>query len=293
MSTPVTGARPGRATGRDLAPRTAAGTAPPVRFGDLVAAEWIKIRSLRSTPWLLGLVVLVAVGAAGLVSFADYDAIPGRDPGSPWEPTFALHDAFPPEGYLMLMLAAGSLGAIAVVSEYGSGLIRTTTVAVPARGSVILAKAAVQLLLWTVVGAVTVTCSYLLSWSILDGRDAGIAITAPGAPTALAATVLLGPVCALVGLGLGTLIRHAATTVLAGVLVLLILPTLILPANNRSTVDLNHMLVLSAWQRLTRTWGSPSAVDHYASYAGSWTVYALWPLVAVALALVVVRRRDV
>ncbi|GHH74239.1 hypothetical protein GCM10018781_40460 [Kitasatospora indigofera] len=287
MSAPV--------TGRATAPRATvgAGAPPPVRFGDLVAAEWIKIRSLRSTPWLLGLVVLVAVGAAGLVSLADYDAIPRRGPESPWEPTFALHDAFPPEGYLMLMLAAASLGAIAVVSEYGSGLIRTTTVAVPARGSVLLAKAAVQFLLWTAVGAVTVTGSYLLSWSILDGRDAGIAVTAPGAPTALAASVLLGPVCALVGLGLGALIRHAATTVLTGVLVLLILPTVILPANNRSTVGLNHTLVLSAWQRLTRTWGAPSAVDHYASYAGSWAVYALWPLVAVALALVVVRRRDV
>jgi ABC-2 type transport system permease protein len=32
---------------------------------------------------------------------------------------------------------------------------------------------------------------------------------------------------------------------------------------------------------------------HYATFAGSWVVYAVWPLVAIVLALVAVRRRDV
>jgi ABC-2 type transport system permease protein len=31
----------------------------------------------------------------------------------------------------------------------------------------------------------------------------------------------------------------------------------------------------------------------YASFAGSWIVYAVWPLAALVLALVVIRRRDV
>lgn len=44
---------------------------------------------------------------------------------------------------MTLMLVAGSVGALTIVSEYSSGLIRTTTVAVPARGAVVLAKAVV------------------------------------------------------------------------------------------------------------------------------------------------------
>jgi hypothetical protein len=31
----------------------------------------------------------------------------------------------------------------------------------------------------------------------------------------------------------------------------------------------------------------------YASFAGSWIVYAVWPLTALVLALVVIRQRDV
>ncbi|MFJ3876730.1 hypothetical protein ACIPW5_04645 [Streptomyces sp. NPDC090077] len=36
-----------------------------------------------------------------------------------------------------------------------------------------------------------------------------------------------------------------------------------------------------------------AASDQGATVPGSWTVYALWPLIAVALAVLVVRRRDV
>ncbi|MEK8142707.1 hypothetical protein NKH18_12235 [Streptomyces sp. M10(2022)] len=78
------------------------------------------------------------------------------------------------------MLVACSIGALTVVSEYGSGLIRTTTVAVPARGSVVLAKAAVTAALWTAVGATISTGSFLVSQAILNERHAGVAITHPG-----------------------------------------------------------------------------------------------------------------
>lgn len=43
------------------APRTA--TVPRGRFRDLLAAEWIKLWSLRSTPWVLGLSALAIIGA--------------------------------------------------------------------------------------------------------------------------------------------------------------------------------------------------------------------------------------
>ena len=44
---------------------------------------------------------------------------------------------------LLPMLGAGALGAQSIVGEHASGLIRTTLVAVPDRGRVVLAKAAV------------------------------------------------------------------------------------------------------------------------------------------------------
>src|SRR4051794_19427493 len=92
---------------------------PPARFRDLLAFEWIKMRSLRSTPWTIALTVLFVIGSAAVATLADNAA--GSGPAD-----FLPFDAYPPEGYWTLMLVAGSIGAISVVSEYSSGLIRTT-----------------------------------------------------------------------------------------------------------------------------------------------------------------------
>jgi ABC-type polysaccharide/polyol phosphate transport system ATPase subunit len=59
-----------------------------------------------------------------------------------------------------------------------------------------------------------------------------------------------------------------------------------------------------AWQRLTETYGPPQVADSqaqagqllpglYPPLTEAWISYAAWPLVAIVLALIVVRRRDV
>jgi ABC-2 type transport system permease protein len=260
---------------------------------DLIAAEWIKIRSLRSTFWTLGLTTLLVVGAAAVAAKADYANFPSYNQVQQRTHGFSLSDAFPLVAFMTMMLVAAGIGAVAMVSEYSTGLIRTTTVAVPARGSVLLAKAIVVAALWTVAGAVTSTLSFVVSQAILAGRDADVSITDPGAFPALLGATLVGPVCALIGLGLGVLIRHSATTMVTGVVLLLMLPSFFTTHRQWST-DVNHAMVLSAWQRLTQTYGPPQPVGTlYASFAGSWIVYAVWPLAALAMALVVIRRRDV
>ncbi|MDQ0688416.1 hypothetical protein QFZ56_007379 [Streptomyces achromogenes] len=270
-------------------PPTASATrlsVPPARFRDLVAAEWIKARSLRSTPWTLALTVLFVLGSAAVATWSDAAALSGPA-------AFLPFDAYPPAGYWTLILVAGSMGALTVVSEYGSGLIRTTTVAVPARGSVVLAKAVVTAALWTAVGTAASTGSFLVSQAILDGHHAGVPITHPGVFRALAASALLAPVSALVGLGLGVLLRHAAGTMVTCVFVLLMLP-LMFSESSRWSADVRHALVASAWKRLVQNWGpGPDSLGYTATVTGSWIVYTLWPLVTVALAVLVVRRRDV
>ncbi|MCD9143070.1 ABC transporter permease [Streptomyces albireticuli] len=271
-------------------------TPPPVRFADLVAAEWIKIRSLRSTSWTLALVTLVVIGAAVAAAMADYNNFPGYSPETQREHPFSLHDAFPAAGYMSLMLAAGCVGAVTATGEYGSGLIRTTTVAVPARGAVVAAKAVVTAALWTVVGLSVAACSFAVSQTILSGRDAGITLGHPGAVRALVASALLAPVCALLGLGLGFLIRHSATAMVTTTFTLLMLP-MFFSTEKRWSAEVRNMMVDSAWQRLTMDW-VPSQADsliplHTATLTQSWVAYALWPTAAVALALVLVRRRDV
>ncbi|MFB6979047.1 ABC transporter permease [Streptomyces scopuliridis] len=266
---------------------------PPARFRDLLAAEWIKMRSLRSTPWTITLTTLFVIGSAAVAALADYNKLAGSGASTREPPDFLPFDAYPAAGYLTLMLVAGTIGALTVVSEYSSGLIRTTTVAVPARGSVVLAKAAVTAALWTVVGTAISTGSFLVSQAILNGQHAGVPITHPGVFRALVASALLAPVCALIGLGLGVLIRHTATTVLSCAFTLLMLPTLF-SRSERWSADINHAMPVTAWKRLVQNWPpDPESLVYTATVPGSWIVYALWPLIAVALAVVVVRHRDV
>jgi hypothetical protein len=268
-------------------------TEPPARFRDILAGEWIKMRSLRSTPWTIALTSLFVIGSAAVAALADYKNFGGPGASTRQPPGFLPFDAYPPAGYMTLMLIAGSLGAITVTSEYSSGLIRTTTVAVPARGSVMLAKAVVTAGVWAAVGTVISTGSFLVSQAILNGRHMGVPITHPGVFRALAASALLAPVCALVGLGLGVLIRHSAATMVTSVFTLVMLPT-IFSQDKRWSADVNHAMVASAWKRLVQNWPpDPHSLGYTATVAGSWTVYALWPLVAVLLAVAVVRRRDV
>ncbi|MBT2384389.1 ABC transporter permease [Streptomyces sp. ISL-11] len=269
-------------------------SAPPARFRDLVVAEWIKIRSLRSTPWTLAVVALFVIGSAVMAALADYDNFPRYSLSLQQEHPFSLSDAFPSVGSMTLMLAAGCVGAITATSEYASGLIRTTTVAVPARGAVVLAKTVVVAALWTVVGTLIATGSFVVSQAILEGRDAGVTLSHPGALRALAASALLAPVCALIGLGLGVLIRHSATTMVTTAFTLLMLPECF-SLDKPWSADIRHAMVNSAWQRLVQDWEPQpwATLVPHASIPASWLVYAVWPLVAIALAVVVVRRRDV
>ncbi|WP_395297438.1 ABC transporter permease [Kitasatospora hibisci] len=266
---------------------------PPSRFGDLLAAEWIKLRSLRSTAWTLALSTLFVVGSAAVAALADVRNLAGGASGRARPEGFVPFDAYPPAGYLTLMLVAGSAGALTVVSEYGTGLIRTTTVAVPARGSVVLAKAVVTGVVWTVAGAVISTGSFLVSQAVLDGEGMGVAITHPGVARALVASALLAPVCGVVGVGLGVLIRHSAMTMVSSAFLLLMFP-LLFSTSSRWSADVNHVTLFAAWKRLVQNWGdSPDNLEYTATVPGAVAVFVLWPLVAVVLAVLAVRRRDV
>ncbi|MEU4626714.1 hypothetical protein AB0G04_42870 [Actinoplanes sp. NPDC023801] len=225
----------------------------------LIASEWLKTRSLRATWWSAGLTVVAVLLAAAI----DREGV------------------FPLAGYLVLIVVAASSGAAAMAGEYASGLIRATAVAVPARSPVVLAKAAVLAGLWAVVSAVIVA-----GLLVVDGS---VTVT----PSELLGATLVGPVCAVVGLGIAVLLRHAGAVYVAGILLLVALPQL-LTGDNAVVKALRDAMILPAWQRLTLAYGPPEAVgDLYTSATEAWLAYLLWPLAVLGVALLVHRRRDV
>jgi ABC-2 family transporter protein len=135
-----------------LNPQTAAAE-QHVRFRQLLKAEWIKLRSLRSV--VLGL-VLASLGVLYCnvnAAIADRALVPHG--------VVVLNDMFSNNAHIVVLYVFGSLGAIVIVSEHSSGLIRTTFAAVPDRTPVIAAKAIVVAAVTAVAGVVAVAASYV------------------------------------------------------------------------------------------------------------------------------------
>ncbi|SEC65480.1 hypothetical protein SAMN05216483_2128 [Streptomyces sp. 2131.1] len=268
---------------------------PRARFTDLIAAEWLKTWSLRSTPWLYALSALAVVAFNAGTAYDHYKYWYQYDKGS--QEFFVTHrlalvDAFTDNSALVLVLALAAIGAVSVTGEYGTGLVRTTFTAVPARRSVMAAKVLVLAAVTTVFGVFVAAVSFASTRAILSGRGASVPLGDPGVLQVLAASALLAPVAALAGLALGTVVRHTGASVVACVVVLLLLP-MVLSDRRHLTAVLRHALPFSAWDRLTGgALPQPPPELFPWSEAGAWTVYALWALVAAAVAVCAVHRRD-
>lgn len=267
---------------------------PRARFADLLAAEWIKLWSLRSTPWAFAVGALIVIGINVNAAVADHNNWPGYPDGikALFVPIWAMRDAYTAGASMVLMLAAGSIGALTIVSEYSTGQFRTTFAAVPARGSVVAAKMSVVTVIMLVYGAVLAVTSFGVTQAILSGRHVGLPFDYPGALRVMASSALLAPVCALTGMALGAVVRHTAATVVTLTFVLLVLPSLI-NARNHFSATVLHALPQGAWEQLTEVGDHSFMPDrHPATITGSWMVFAAWSLVSAVVAMAVVRRRD-
>ncbi|MGO9782354.1 MAG: ABC transporter permease [Streptosporangiaceae bacterium] len=205
-------------------------------FAGVARMEWIKLRSVRSTGWLLGLAAAAVIGLAILVLAVDT---------SHWSHlSAASRSSFDPANNSLTGLALGqllmaTLGALVITSEFSSGLIRSTFAAAPNRPLVLAAKAAV-------LGAVTLAAGEVLAFAGFLAGQAAVASPAPhatlGQPGVLRAVLMGGGylcLIALTGLGLGAIIRHTAGAIAAVVGVIFVLPllTVPLPASLEPTVQ--------------------------------------------------------
>ncbi|MFG2954262.1 ABC transporter permease [Streptomyces sp. NPDC048291] len=177
---------------------------PVVRthLGHAIASEWTKIRSVRSTIWTLGVFVLLVVGIGLLAGAVVSDSSSSDDLSS----ESALSLGF--FGLLLGSMCIITLGVLTTASEYGTGMIRTTTVACPSRARVLAAKAIVFFAVAFVFTLATSAFVAMTQVSMLDG----IARTPTGGEW-LKGTVGVSLYIALLGLLsliIGSIIRHSA-----------------------------------------------------------------------------------
>ena len=136
------------------------------RFGALMHAEWTKIRSVRSTAWSLGILVVSAIGlntvitAAGMASWKTLSAATKQ--GYLADPTGFLSFAL---NFAQIPICV--LGAMVISSEYSTGMIRASMLAVPRRTPMLAAKATVFAAVAFVVGELVAFASFLSAQAII------------------------------------------------------------------------------------------------------------------------------
>jgi ABC-2 type transport system permease protein len=183
--------------------RGGAGAALP-GFGDLCRGEWTKIRTVRSTGWSLLAMAVLSVGFT--IFYADKLM-------SSWSTLDAAgRKGFSSDTVAMLLqpgatfgqLAVGVLGVLLMASEYSTGMIRVSVLAVPRRTPILAAKAVVLgAVVFVLALAVAMPC-YLIG-SAITRRHASTSLGQASTVHAILAFAALMVATALIALALGAI----------------------------------------------------------------------------------------
>lgn len=250
-------------------------------FRNVAAMEWVKLRSLRSTWWTVGIAMAgaiaigVAVGRNTKNAAGDLtnNALAGIIPG---------------------LLLAGVLGVLVMTSEYTSGMIRATLAATPGRPLLLAAKAAVFGVVSLTAGEVAAFASFFAGGALLPHTIAAPVLSQPGVLRAVALTGTSFALIGLLGLGLGAIIRHsgAAIGVLVGAVYVL---AQFIGSIVHGVAAYMPVLIVGNSIAVTKpeSCGGPAAqCPHFLSAWAGFGVLCLYAAVALAAGGWVLTRRD-
>ncbi|MHA7986781.1 ABC transporter permease subunit [Rathayibacter sp. CAU 1779] len=196
-------------------------------FAGLLHSEWIKLRSLRSTIWCLGIVIVLAVGLAaagsGLIRLDNVSQIPAEAANSNLVSAATI-------GVVFTQLAVAVLGVLVISGEYATGMIRSTYTADPRRLGAYFAKFIVLTVVVFVVGVVSIGISGLVAGGILHARGLDTDLMSSSVLLPMLGGAIYLALVAMLAFAFGALIRSSAggiATILGTLLVLPIIGSLV------------------------------------------------------------------
>jgi ABC-2 type transport system permease protein len=261
-------------------------------FRQALRAEWLKLRTVRSTTWSLLVLVAVSVLLSALAGWESETQ--GGSPGHPGDNDLVVDSL---AGILFGQIGAAVLGVLAITGEYGSGTIRTTFTANPRRRTVLAAKTAVVGVVVLVVGLATTAGCFLVGQSLLRSNgftyENGYPALSLVDREPLRAVVFTGlclGLLAVFSLGVGAILRHTAgaITLVLGVLLAPVIAIGFLPERVADSVEKASLLAagLATQQTVDRPDNIPLAPWEGLAVVGAYAA------VAILLALWLIGRRD-
>ena len=190
-----------------------------------------EIRKLTSTKMpLVFLAVLAVIGAATGIAVAIGTDMDGS---KSFISTGADQLSLMAFGANALVIS-GLFGAIAVAREYGHGTVVLTFLLSPRRGSAVVAQYAAMFAAGCALGALGAGFSAGSVAIGLISTDFGFMVPAADLARVVAASALAGGAGAVIGAGIGALVRNTGGAVTSAVVLLLILPPLAVQMVNES-----------------------------------------------------------
>jgi ABC-2 type transport system permease protein len=247
-------------------------------------SEWTKLWSLPSTLWLLLITVVLVAGGGLLAAVLQLSSLPhGAAAVAAFNPT-----QLSQTGVGLAELTAGALGALIMTGEYATGQVRLTFTAVPRRLPVLGGKLAALAATLLAVGTIATFAAFFITQAILAPHHLSTTVGQPGVARSVFGSALVLTGVALLGLGLGALLRSAAGAISAlfGVLFGLTLVAGFLPGN------LGHQVREYLPENVA---SDVTSMAHQAGTLGPWTgfgLFCLYTAVALGVAAWLLRRRD-
>jgi ABC-2 type transport system permease protein len=254
-------------------------------FADVLRSEWVKFRSVRSTFWALTVTVVLGVGLGAVISAAAAHGYAKSSASAKlsWDPTGVSQ-----AGVAIASLAIVVLGVLCISSEYSSGMIRTSLIAVPKRGRVLAAKALVFAVVTFVVGEVTCFAAFFVGQALISGHAPHAALGDPGVARAVVGGGLYLAALAVLSVAAGALLRHPAAGIACTMAVVLVLPLIAqaLPDSWRNPVT--EFWPTQAGAQLTSVYHSAHTLQPWPGFG----VMCLFVAIVYAIAWTLLDRRD-
>ncbi len=254
-------------------------------FADALRSEWVKFRSVRSTFWALTVTVVLGIGLGAVISAAAAHGYPrfSVSEKQSWDPTGVSQ-----AGVAIAQLAIAVLGVLCISSEYSSGMIRTSLIAVPKRGRVLAAKSLVFAGVTFVVGEVTTFVAFFVGQALISGHAPHAALGDPGVARAVVGGGLYLAALAVLSVAAGALLRHPAAAIACMMAVVLVLPLIAqaLPDSWRNPVT--EFWPTQAGNQITSVYHSAHTLQPWPGFG----VMCLFTAIVYAIAWTLLDRRD-
>lgn len=259
-----------------------------VTFREAMDSEFAKIRSVRSTYWTLLIALLLSVGVSFLIAAltsANWDSISTTQRATTDMSAVVA-------GVYFGVLVTGVLGVLVVSTEYGTGMMRTSLTAFPRRATLFLAKATVLTGVVLLLGIVIAFASYALSSPFYTRHGVELSLSQGANLRALLAVPVYLTMVALMGLGLGYLMRHTAGAIssLVGLFFVVPIITNFLPGTVGKNI--NKIVPSNAGSAMMTTHPTNVGDTPILTPLGGFTALLVWTAVLLIPAFMLFRRRD-